>query len=300
MTNILVLGVTGMLGSMVFDYLSKNENLNIYGTVRNEDYSTEKILFFDANNLDILQQSKFKKLNIDYIINCIGITKPFSKDNDPDGVFRAININAKFPWQLARLTKDQNIKTIQICTDCVYSGKKGAYNEKDPHDPLDVYGKSKSLGEVFDGSSLLIRCSIIGPEKKEENNYLLEWFLNQPNKGEIGGYAHHYWNGITTLQFAQLCESIIEENAYNTLLDLSYLHHYTPTKKLDKFELMNVFNEVFEKNLKINRVFIEDEKIDRSLSTLYNRLNKFSKHDNIRDALNELKKYISRSDVYNI
>jgi dTDP-4-dehydrorhamnose reductase len=216
MTNILVLGVSGMLGSMVFDYLSKNKNLTIYGTVRNKDYCNEKILYFDANNLDLFRQSDFKKLKIDYIINCIGITKPFSKDNDPDGVFRAININAKFPWQLAHLARKQNIKLIQICTDCVYSGNKGDYNENDPHDALDVYGKSKSLGEVFDGSSLLIRCSIIGPEQKKDKNYLLEWFLTQSHGAEIGGYAHHYWNGVTTLQFAHLCESIIEDKKEHT------------------------------------------------------------------------------------
>ena len=35
MANILVLGITGMLGSMVYDYLSKNERFNVYGTCGN-------------------------------------------------------------------------------------------------------------------------------------------------------------------------------------------------------------------------------------------------------------------------
>ena len=38
MTNVLVLGITGMLGSMVFQYLAQNENLNVIGTARDLSY----------------------------------------------------------------------------------------------------------------------------------------------------------------------------------------------------------------------------------------------------------------------
>ena len=41
--NILVLGVSGMLGSMVFNYLSRNPNFKVYGTVRNSKYLDEKV-----------------------------------------------------------------------------------------------------------------------------------------------------------------------------------------------------------------------------------------------------------------
>jgi dTDP-4-dehydrorhamnose reductase len=41
-----------------------------------------------------------------------------------------------------------NCKIFQIATDCVFSGSKGNYNEKNLHDAFDVYGKSKSLGEI--------------------------------------------------------------------------------------------------------------------------------------------------------
>jgi dTDP-4-dehydrorhamnose reductase len=254
MTNILVLGVSGMLGSMVFDYLGKNENLQVYGTVRNPKFKKDNVFMFDANEISQLEKKEIEDLNINYIINCIGITKPFCKDGDPKGVKRAIRINADFPWKLAKYAQERNINVITIGTDCVYSGKDGAYNEDDPHDPLDVYGKSKSLGEVFDGSTLIIRNSIIGPELKENKSFLLEWFLNQPNGGTIGGFAHHIWNGVTTLQFAQVCEKIIQSNYYDKLMGTSYVHHYTPNNTVNKFELMNTFDDVFNKKLEINYI----------------------------------------------
>ncbi|MFX0143918.1 MAG: dTDP-4-dehydrorhamnose reductase family protein [Candidatus Hodarchaeota archaeon] len=298
MTNILVLGVSGMLGSMVFDYLSRNPNFNVYGTVRNPKYLEEKVYIFDANEIAQLEQKQYLELKMNYIINCIGITKPFSKDDDPEGVKRAIRINADFPWKLSSYAKKQNIRIIQIGTDCVYSGKKGKYYEDDPHDPLDVYGKSKSLGEVFDKSMLIIRCSIIGPEFKKEKNFLFEWFLSQPNEGTIGGFEHHIWNGITTLQFAQLCEKIISLNVYDQLVEKSYIHHYTPNNTVNKYQLMNLFNEIFEKDLNINRVNDPEHKVDRSLESKYSDLNNLAKRKSLKTAILELKDYILKSNKF--
>jgi len=295
MTNILVLGVTGMLGSMVFNYLSKNPSFNVYGTVRNSKFLNEKIYLFDAYNISQLEDNKFLDLKIEYIINCIGITKPFSKDDDPEGVQKAIRINADFPWKLSSYAKKYNIKIIQIGTDCVYSGKKGNYIETDLHDPLDVYGKTKSLGEVFDGSMLIIRCSIIGPEFKKETNFLLEWFLNQSNRGIIGGFEHHIWNGVTTLQFSQLCEKIIVRNVYDQILKKSFIHHFIPNNIVNKYQLMHIFNDIFEKDLKINRINKPEQKIDRSLDSIYSDLNNLMGKKDMKTAISELKNYMIKS-----
>ena len=293
-TNILVLGISGMLGSMVFEYLKENPDFNVYGTVRNPKFKKENVFLFDAYDILQLERNEFLNLKINYIINCIGITKPFSKDDDPAGVIRAIKINSDFPWELAKYAKKYNIKILQIGTDCVYSGKKGSYIESDIHDPLDVYGKSKSLGEVFDKTTLIIRSSIIGPEFKKESTFLFEWFINQPEGGTIGGYEHHIWNGITTLQFAQICEKIIVTNSFDELVSISHVHHFIPNSLVNKFELMNIFNDVFEKNLTIDRVNKPDQRIDRTLSTEYNELDKIFEKKNIKDAIQNLKNYMDR------
>ena len=71
MTNILVLGISGMLGSMVFDYLSINSDLVVYGTVRDKKYLKENIFLFDAYDISQLEQKQILDININYIINCI-------------------------------------------------------------------------------------------------------------------------------------------------------------------------------------------------------------------------------------
>ena len=292
MTRVLVLGSSGMLGSMVFHYLSKNPELAVYNTVRDPKYKTQNSIIFDVNTLDESFTPQFQDLKLNYIINCIGITKPFSKDSDPEAVKRAIRINAEFPWKLGVLAKKRNVKVIQIATDCVYSGKKGQYKEDDPHDALDVYGKTKSLGEVFDGTTFNIRNSIIGPEPKKEKSYLLEWFLSQPDGAVLSGFEHHNWNGITTLQFAQLCEKIILKEKYEELLKISPIQHYLPNSTVTKYHLLEIFKQVFKKNVSITCVNKPEEKVDRTLASKFSLLESFMPHQEMKDAINTLENYM--------
>lgn len=282
--KILILGKNGMLGSMVYDYLVKQSDFEVDGTTR-EQFDADKFLI-DPTHYAFL-------LEYDYIINCIGVIKPFCKDDDPKGVVNAIKINALFPHKLLEFCKDSKVKIIQIATDCVFSGKDGNYNEDSPHDPLDVYGKTKSLGEVFIGDFLNIRCSIIGPENEKKVN-LLEWFLSQKNGGSITGFSHHKWNGVTTLQFAKLCLKIIEEDKFDEILKLSHTHHFDPNEAVTKFELLKLFAKVFNKKIKIIPTDTPTPSIDRTLSTKYNILSLLFGGSTLESALEELKDYMGR------
>lgn len=292
MTVVVVLGRTGMLGSMVFDVLSANPKLEVYGTARKRDELDDRTFFLDAEEFGKFEKVLPADLGVDYYVNCIGVTKPFCRDDDAAGVQRAIRVNAEFPWNLGRFAKASSAKVIQIGTDCVYSGKRGAYVESDPHDPLDVYGKTKSLGEPFDGSTLIVRSSIIGPERRRPPSFLLEWFISQPDGGTIGGFEHHVWNGVTTLQFARLCERIIVDDLYDELMEVSHVHHYVPNETVTKYQLMRVFDEVFSKGLEINKVNRPEERVDRSLATEFDVLSKLGTGRSMLEAIKELKDYM--------
>lgn len=292
MKKILILGKAGMLGSMLSYYFLKNYNYKVFTTSRAK--SDTNNLFFDAIESNVQILSDFIKYNkIEYVINAIGIIKPYCKDDDVEGVRKAILVNAMFPHKLADISK--KTKIIQIATDCVFSGKTGSYNEKSPHDPLDVYGKTKSLGELNDGSILNIRCSIIGPEIRNKLS-LLEWFLNQPSGSELNGYSHHRWNGITTLRFAKLINFIVQNNLYQKMIDASPVHHLVPGYMLTKYEMLMMFNKIFNKKHKIAKVDNIGPSINRSLSTIYSNLKPFS-NTNFEEDIIELKK-IMYDDFY--
>ena len=281
MKKIIVLGATGMLGSMVYGYFKRNASFDVVGTDRRT---------FDAQRF-VAGEPQKQELRADTIVNCIGVIKPFCKDTDPLGVVQAIEVNALFPHHLAAQAKRLGARVIQIATDCVYSGAKGDYIETDAHDALDVYGKSKSLGEVFDRSLLNIRCSIIGPELRNKLS-LLEWCLSNRDGAVLKGFAHHHWNGVTTLQFAMLCETIVSSgNLYEELLEISPLHHFVPNATVDKFELLNLIAEVYNRKFEITRVDNIGPPVNRTLATKYGLLSQIYPHQSMRDALVQLRKY---------
>ena len=273
MKKILILGATGMLGVSVLEVFSKDNSLQIFASARSENlfdksYQNVNWKIFDAESSNNKEHLRNTLANADYVINCIGIIKPYAKDDNPQHIKRAILVNSLFPQILSELSQELNFKVIQIATDCVYSGFKGLYNENDKHDALDVYGKTKSLGEAVGNKNFYnLRCSIIGKEKKSFVS-LLEWFLSQNKGTTLNGFTNHNWNGVTTHHFGKICLGIIKNN-----LELPSLQHIVPQNILTKYQMLKVFAQNFNRqDLTINAIEAKD-RIDRTVSTLNTQLN---------------------------
>ena len=234
MSTVLILGASGMLGSAVLKEFSNFQGELIATTRVGASLgsnSNVRFLKFDAatDNLD----SAFS-MPIDYVVNCIGIIKPYINDTDPKQAETAFDINGAFPNRLETWASMRGVKVIQIATDCVFSGSKGNYLETNEHDALDVYGKSKSLGEATGASMMHLRVSIIGPEV-DRNSSLLEWVRNQPKNAEISGYTDHFWNGITSMHFAKIARGIIENDSFD-----AGVFHLLPQNSATKCELVTL------------------------------------------------------------
>ena len=285
--KVAVLGATGMLGSMLVDYLS--EFYNIVATSRINTLipiNNVEDRQFDAIKSEDSQLKKVTK-DCDWIINAIG-SIPQRCNNGTEMILT----NAFFPTRLALVTFQMDIPVIQITTDCVYSGQKGNYSESDRVDPVDAYGRSKKEGEVESPNMHYIRCSIVGPESHGKS--LLGWFLNQPEKTTINGYRNRIWNGITTLHFAKICRGIIEND-----IKLGQKIHLIPADVKTKYELLVDFAREFNRE-DITIVPVDAlTAINRSLSTIYPSTNKYlwecagySKPPTIRQMIKELAEYM--------
>jgi dTDP-4-dehydrorhamnose reductase len=237
-----------MLASMIIKVLSEDPALNVTIIDRN---------FINARTADIPEIGQaLSKVQPKWIINSIGIIKPKIKFTE-----EAIQVNSLFPYRLNEIAKVTNAKVIQIATDCVYSGRNGNYVESDSHDALDVYGKTKSLGEVEANNFYNLRCSIIGPEQKSHLS-LMDWLLGQPNSAEVDGYINHYWNGITNYQFAKICQGIIKHN-----IELPNVQHIVPANSITKAELLKIISHLFDrKDITINDIE-SPTNVYRTLST---------------------------------
>lgn len=267
MKKLLIIGSTGMLGHELLNVFSSYSNFKIYATYRNKAPKIKKnknILFIKLEVFNSKQLEKISKINFDYIINCIGKIKPLIDENLNQSVFDTIYINSVFPYLISK--KFPKTKIFQIATDCVFSGKKGSYCENDKHDAEDVYGKSKSLGEIKRKFFFNIRCSIIGKEIRGKMS-LLEWFLSSKKNSFLNGFANHYWNGLTTRAFSFFLLSIIKNN-----IKLPSVIHAVPKNQISKYNMLKLFSLVFERqDLKIRKIN-SNLKTDRTLNTIHKKL----------------------------
>lgn len=205
----------------------------------------------------------------DYLINCIGIIKSEIDEKSPESVNRAKRINTDFSVELAKFAEQKGLRVIQIATDCVFSGRDGAYVESSPHDPTDVYGKTKSAGESDSKSVQHLRVSIIGPENRGFTS-LYEWVNRQPQNAEITGFVNHKWNGIPAKHFGIIARAIIENNLW-----VAGVQHILPKDSVTKAELVQLIaDHLGRRDIKVELGNGPDS-IDRTLSSehkQYNRL----------------------------
>lgn len=269
--KILILGSTGMLGSEVLKVFTQSEKYKIYTNIRNNkqknyfkinSLNTVTFFKFDARVDSVNKLKKYIKKNT-LIINCIGTIKPHINENNQDSVFNAIQINSLFPHQLHKMYSQNKI--YQIATDCVFSGKIGLYNENDLHDAEDVYGKTKSLGEVKNKNFYNIRTSIIGKELNSSKS-LYEWFASQKQNSIINGFKNHSWNGLTTKAFAKIIISIIENK-----INLPNNIHIMPNDIISKYAMLNFFKKKLNKKISVKPT-IAKIKINRTLTTIYPKI----------------------------
>lgn len=237
MKKILILGASGMAGHMVYTYLKENTSYQVVGTTNSNNFGdgTIQLDIFDSFKLEFV----LEKYKPDVVINCVGMLIRGSKQY-PD---KTIYCNAYLPHLLKRLINKIGGELIHISTDCVFSGKDGGYTESSFKDAIDVYGMSKSLGEIDDDINLTVRTSIIGPELKQEGEGLFHWFMNQ--KEPITGFRRNYWSGVTTLELAKFIRWVLDNK-------FSGLYHLTNSQPISKFDLLNIFKDVYLRNIEIN------------------------------------------------
>jgi dTDP-4-dehydrorhamnose reductase len=268
MKKVTVLGGTGMLGRMVALVLAEDPDIAVTVTTRNTVVGVVGIAE-EMLNIGSSHEAAIDHLTADsdYIVNCIGITKTYLTQETTAEIRNAVACNVLFPHLLAEKAKENDAQVIQIATDCVYSGEDGRYYEEASHDATDVYGKTKSLGEVVADNFYNIRSSIIGPEP-ERATFLMSWILGQDLHAEVNGYSNHKWNGVTTHAFAKVCRGIILQG-----LLLPGKLHLIPEGSVSKLQLLeSILLTYGRENVTVNRTETAVS-CDRTLLTRDENLN---------------------------
>jgi dTDP-4-dehydrorhamnose reductase len=241
--RLLILGASGMLGHRVWQ--ACRGRWDTWVTVREPFAAYAPIgLFEPARTLDGVDAEAFDTVaraidlaKPDAIVNGIGIVKQRKAAADPAA---SIAVNALFPHQLARFVGTSGVRIVHMGTDCVYSGHRssshaGGYREDENSDPVDVYGRTKQLGEIVGGGHLTLRTSMIGRELRGARG-LVEWFLSQRG-GRVPGYTQAFFSGLTTGALAEIIGRVLHEHR-----GLSGLYHVAAAR-ISKHDLLTRLND---------------------------------------------------------
>ncbi|MBW7970294.1 SDR family oxidoreductase [Bradyrhizobium sp. BR 10289] len=254
--KILVLGASGMLGHTLFNYLGRNAAFQVFGTCRSRPagWSSHCPLIENVSAQDTKSwRNVISDLCPELVINCIGVIKQLDQAKDP---VISIKTNALFPHELFLVCRGIGARVIHFSTDCVFSGSKGNYVESDIPDPIDLYGRTKLLGEIEQSGALTLRTSIIG-HGIHPNSSLIDWFLAQQRT--VPGYVRAIYTGLPTIEVARVVQDFVVPHP-----DLNGLYHLG-SEAITKFDLLKAVAAAYEKDIEI--VPDENVAIDRSLDS---------------------------------
>lgn len=244
MTRVLVLGGTGMLGHVL--WRTCNERFDAYATVRGDELEGEAAAALDPDRTVTGvraedPQSLTRALDAtraEAVVNCIGVVKQVV--DDPVATIR---VNSLFPHELAAACRERGARLIHLSTDCVFSGCRGGYAERDLPDPQDLYGRSKLLGEPAMPGAVTIRTSMIGRELATSHG-LLEWFLAQRG-GSVRGFTRALFSGPTTPVLSRAIADLLEHHR-----ELEGLWH-VGADPIAKHDLLVRLRDAFEIEIEI-------------------------------------------------
>ncbi|MBP7768600.1 sugar nucleotide-binding protein, partial [Candidatus Woesebacteria bacterium] len=211
------------------------------------------------------------------VINCIGRLPGTS----PEALEQA---NTTFPRQLATLLANTPYRLIHISTDAVFAKDAGiVFEDSVPH-PDDLYGQTKKAGEIHSPTALTIRTSLLG-FNAHKNTGLLEWIRHNPEP-IIDGYSTQQWSGCTTLQYAQLCEFLADDEHFHHIRSQTSVLHFAPLVS-DKYTIVHTTCQLLHLQKEIKRV--ESKAVTRVLRSHFNSLlRQLPMHTSIEAAIDEL------------
>lgn len=172
--KILVTGGGGAIGSYVSDV-----------------FKDSKVILAKKSTLDITQQSqvleKIKRHRPDLVIHLAALTNvDFCEENESI----ATKVNFEGTKNVAFACKKYRTTLVYISTATVFDGKnppKEGYTENDKPSPINIYGKTKLLGEKIIQKTLknyiIIRIGwLVGG--KENNNFFISYMSKKILRGE--------------------------------------------------------------------------------------------------------------------
>ena len=217
--KILVTGKNGQLGKSIQRLISNSGHHEFTFVGRKE---------FDLSSLESISKYFCVNSQFDVIINCAAYTSVDRAEEEAD---LADKINHLAVKQIAEFANSQNVRLIQISTDYVFDGNSNSlYLESDKPNPMNVYGKTKLLGEravleVMSNNAVVIRTSWIYSEFG--HNFVKTMLKLGREKNEINVVSDQIGSPTYASDLARVIFNIIFSDSFNKKSFPTEIYHFS-------------------------------------------------------------------------
>lgn len=246
-----ITGASGMLGSALITHLSKS--YRVFATSRGRGVEGKNIKWDCFNLTDIILLTEWlETIRPDVVIHCAAIT---NVDLCEDNVKLATKLHIETTEVMANFLDSYGGRLIYISTDSVFDGEKqGAYSESDLVNPLNVYAKTKMMGEKSVQSmnnGLVLRTNIIGWTQEGKTSFF-EWVVDRLNDNmSLNLFYDVYFSPLTVYDLSFIIEKIIEKPILG-------LYHCGSSDIISKYDFGKKMAEIFQlSDTNINRVSVD-------------------------------------------
>jgi len=196
--KILLFGASGQLG-LELSKILQGDLIKVYNS--NEIKDGYKL---DLTNFSMVEDFILKK-KPDIIINTAAITDVDKCETEKDIAYK---VNAEVVKHIVRVARVIEAYFIQISTDYIFDGQKGLYKEEDLPNPINYYGLTKLLGDIYASSyddSLVIRTSGIFRNK----GFPIYVYKTLKENKEVNAFKGYY-SPISARKLAEAINEIIQ------------------------------------------------------------------------------------------
>lgn len=234
--KVLVTGANGQLGYDVVKELQK-QNIECCGATRQD---------FDIVDFEVTEKFITNYMP-EAVIHCAAYTA-VDKAEDEQGLCYLVNASAT--ENIAKICKQINAKMLYISTDYVFDGTKdGFYKVDDKPNPINVYGKTKLLGEqavqkILD-KYFIVRISWVFGE--HGNNFVKTMLRLGKERKELNVVADQYGSPTYTADLAPLLVEMIKTDKYG-------VYHATNEGVCTWAEFAEEIFKIAGMDVKVNRI----------------------------------------------
>ena len=234
--KVLVTGANGQLGYDVVKEL-KRQNIEYYGARRQD---------FDIVDFEVMEKFITNYMP-DAVIHCAAYTAVDKAEDEQELCYL---VNASATENIAEICKKINAKMLYISTDYVFDGTKdGFYKVDDKPNPINVYGKTKLLGEqavqkILD-KYFIVRISWVFGE--HGNNFVKTMLRLGKERKELNVVADQYGSPTYTADLAPLLVEMIKTDKYG-------VYHATNEGVCTWAEFAEEIFKIAGMNVKVNHI----------------------------------------------